>query len=291
LEKSKELVLFDFGQLRSETRDERELDAADDNAILAQIMGHAVDISDYVYSFQQSGKLVEGLSLIGVNEAANRKGNIRVKDMLFEDRPHSWLAYVTAIDTSTKKIHYGAFEQPKRTKSGKIDTFAFTKAVHKAQRNAIRQHLPADLAREIINLYRMQKGPDSRDAATREIPPLSHDEEEPDTDDEAEPPKHKITNAQKSAFAQANRLKKALLRVGITQDDLWSSIKKRFNVESRNDITEAEWTLLAAELNAAENDRAIFTEFVKKVKSAFADDDLPSKLKAEFKEDISEILK
>jgi len=273
LEKATELVLFDVGQLRSETRAERELDAADDNAILAQIMGHAVDISDYVYSFQQSGKLVEGLSLIGVNEAANRKGSIKVKDMLFEDRPHSWLAFVTAIDTSTKKIHYGVFEQPKRTKSGKIDAFAFTKAVHKAQRNAIRQHLPTDLAREIINLYRMQKG----------LPPLSHGEAEPDTDDEAEPPKHKITNAQKSAFAQANRLKKALLRVGITQDDLWSSIKKRFNVESRNDITAAEWTLLAAELNAAENDRAIFTEFVKKVKSAFADDDLPSKLKAEFK--------
>jgi hypothetical protein len=138
----------------------------------------------------------------------------------------------------------------------------------------------------------MQKGPDSsegipfrdssergRDAAKREIPLLSHDEEEPETDDKDETPKHKITNAQKSAFAQANRLKKALLRVGITQDDLWSSIKKRFNVESRNDITEAEWTLLAAELNAAESDRAIFTEFVKKVKSKFVDDDFPSKLR------------
>ena len=282
MKKSKELALFDFGQIsQSEVRkspgkfDERDLDDADDNAILAQIMGHAVDISDYVYSFQQGGKLVEGLSLIGVNEAANRKGNIRVKDMLFEDRPHSWLAYVAAIDTSTKKIHYGVFEQPKRTKSGKIDSFAFTKSVHKAQRNAIRQHLPANLVREIINLYRTQK----------EIPPLSRDEEEPETDnDEDEPPKHKITNAQKSAFAQANCLKKALLRVGITQDDLWNRIKKRFNVESRNDITEAEWTLLAAELNAAESDRAIFTDFVKKIKSEFADDDFPSKLKTEIEE-------
>ena len=235
-------------------------------------MGHAVDISDYVYSFQQGGKLVEGLSLIGVNEAANRKGSIRVKDMLFDDRPHSWLAYVTAIDTSTNKVHYGAFEQPKRTKSGKIDTFAFTKAVHKAQRNAIRQHLPAHLVREIINLYRRQKG----------ISQLSQDE-----NDEDEPPKHKITNAQKSAFAQANRLKKALLQVGITQDDLWNSIKKRFNVESRNDITEAECTLLAAELNAAESNRAIFNEFVKKIKQAFADDDFLLKLKSEVENEQS----
>jgi len=277
LEKPKELVSFEINKmLKSDTRNslrafaESDLDAADDTAILAQIMGHAVDISDYVYSFQQSGKLVEGLSLIGVNEAANRKGSIKVKNMLFEDRPHSWLAFATAIDTSTKEIHYGAFEQPKRTKSGKTDIFAFTKAVHKAQRNAIRQHLSEELVREIINLYRMQK----------EILPLPR-EEEAKTDDEDKPPKHKITNAQKSAFAQANRLKKALLRLGITQDDLWDSIKKRFNVESRNDITESEWTLLAAELNAMESDRAIFTDFAKKIKSAFAEDDFSSKLKAE----------
>ena len=67
--------------------------------------------------------------------------------------------------------------------------------------------------------------------------------------------------------------------MGITQDDLWHSIKKRFKVESRNDITEAEWTLLAAELNAAESNRAIFNEFVKKIKQAFADDDFLLQLK------------
>jgi hypothetical protein len=270
LAKANEIILSDGQILPSEEHkslrkfDERDLDAADDDAILAQIMGHVVDISDYVYSFQQGGKLVEGLSLIGVNEAANRKGSIRVKEMLFDDRLHSWLAYVTAIDTSTNKIHYGAFEQPKRARSGKLDAFAFTKAVHKAQRNAIRQHLPAHLVREIINLYRRQKG----------MSQLL-----PDENDEDEPPKHKITNAQKAAFAQANRLKTALLRVGITQDDLWNSIKKRFEVESRNDITEAEWTLLAAELNAAESNRAIFTDFVKKIKQTFADDDFLVQLK------------
>jgi hypothetical protein len=272
LKKSKELIPFDFGRtLQLEMRDEQNLDVVDDNAILGQIMGHAVDISDYVYSFQQGGKLVEGLSIIGVNEAANRKGSIKIRDILLDDRPHSWLAFVTATDTSTKEIHYGVFEQPKRTGSGKIDTFAFTKAVHKAQRNAIRQHLSEDLVREIINLYRKQK----------EMPLLSSDEEKTKTDDENKSSKHKITNAQKSAFAQANRLKKALLRVGITQDDLWDSIKKRFNVESRNDITEAEWTLLAAELNAAESDRGIFTEFVKQIKNEFEEDDFLLKLRAE----------
>jgi len=241
------------------------MDTADDAAILAEIMGKSVDVSDYIYSYEQGGKTVEGLSIIGVNEAANRMGNIKVEGMLFDERPHSWLAFAKTINTSTKKIHYGAFEQPKRFRGGKIDPFAFTKAVHKAQRNSIREHLPPWLVREIINAYRTQ----------RMLEPLPPDKKD---DEETEPKKHKITNAQKSAFAQANRLNKRLLRAGITQDDFWAAIKKRFKVESRNDITESEWILLAAELSAADKDRNIFAEFVKEIKKDYKDDHFSPKL-------------
>lgn len=242
-----------------------DTDTADDEAILAEIMGKSVDVSDYVYSFEQGGKTVEGLSIIGVNEAANRVGNIKVESMLLNERPHSWLAFITTVNKSTKQVHYGAFEQPKRLRSGKSDPFAFTKAVHKAQRNAIKGHLPPWLVDEIINAYRIQRGMES----------LSPDKEE---DEETESKKHKITNAQKSAFAQANRLNKRMLRAGITPDDFWATIKKRFKVESRNDITEAEWTLLAAELSAADKEKAIFTEFVKQVRKDYSEDDFSAKL-------------
>ncbi len=250
--KLKPLLLFDT-------------DTADDEAILAEIMGKSVDISDYVYSFEQGGKTVEGLSIIGVNEAANRMGNIKVENILFDERPHSWLAFAKTVNTSTKQVYYGAFEQPKRLRSGKIDPFAFTKAIHKAQRNAIRGHLPPWLVKEMTNAYRIQKG----------MEPLPPDKED---DEETEPKQHKITNAQKSAFAQANRLNKRLLKAGITQDDFWAAIKKRFKVESRNDITEATWTLLAAELSAADKDRNLFSEFVKQIKKDYVDDDFSSKL-------------
>jgi len=245
-----------------------DTDTADDEAILAEIMGKSVDVSDYVYSFEQGGKAVEGLSIIGVNEAANRIGNIKVESMLVDERPHSWLALVKAINTSTKKVCYGAFEQPKRFRGSKNDPFAFTKAVHKAQRNAIRGHLPPWLVNEMINAYRRQRG----------MEPLPPDKEDDEDEEETETKKHKITTAQKSAFAQANRLNKRMLRAGITQEDFWATIKKRFKVESRNDITEAEWTLLAAELSAADKDRAIFTEFVKRVRSEYSDDDFSTKL-------------
>ena len=242
-----------------------DTDTADDEAILAEIMGQSVDVSDYVYSFEQGGKMVEGLNLIGVNEAANRMGNIKVENMLFDERSHSWLAFVKTIGKSTKQVCYGAFEQPKRLRGSKNDPFAFTKAVHKAQRNAIRGHLPPWLVNELINAYRIQRG----------IVPLPPDKED---DEETEPKKHKISNAQKSAFAQVNRLNKRLLRVGITQDDFWAIIKKRFKVESRNDITEAEWTLLAAELSAADKDRAIFSELVEQIRREYSDDDFSAKL-------------
>ncbi len=266
---SKEKLLF---------ADDNDTDSADDKAILAQLMGQHINIADYVYSFRRGGQAVEGLSLIGINEAANRKGSIKVEEALFEERPHSWLAFVKAIDTSTREIHYGVFEQPKRTPSGKMDVFAFTKAIHKAQRNAIRQHLSPELLREIINLYRKEMG--------REPVVDDNEETEPSDAEKNESPKHTITNAQKSAFAQANRLNNALLRAGITQNDLWNSIKQRFNVESRNDITEAEWTILAAELQAAEGSRPIFTHLVQRIQQAFADDEFPAKLKVEMDENV-----
>ena len=51
------------------------LDQVDDQAIVEMMTGQA--IQDYVYSFKQGGKTVEGLTLAGINEAANRRGGIQ----------------------------------------------------------------------------------------------------------------------------------------------------------------------------------------------------------------------
>ena len=37
---------------------------------------------------------------------------------------------------------------------------------------------------------------------------------------------------------------------GITKSDFWSYVKRRYAVESRNDMTEMQWTQLSAELQA-----------------------------------------
>lgn len=127
----------------------------DDAAIIEIMTGQA--IQEYVYSFKQGGQNVEGLTLAGINEAANRRGGIQVEDIQFQETENSWIAIVKAVDTVTASSRCGAFEQTK-TIGGKEDPFAFTKAIHKAQRNAIKQLLPVTVIREVLNFYLKNKG-------------------------------------------------------------------------------------------------------------------------------------
>jgi len=74
------------------------------------------------------------------NEGFFHKGRIITEDIQFVEKDNSWIAIAKAMDISTGLSRYGIFEQPKR-RSGREDSFAFTKAVHKARRTAIKQLL------------------------------------------------------------------------------------------------------------------------------------------------------
>lgn len=223
------------------------VDQVDDQAIVELMTGQA--IQDYVYSFNRGGRVVEGLTLAGINEAANRRGGIQVEEMEYEELENSWIATVKAVDTATGSSRWGAYEQPKMT-SGRPDPFAFTKAVHKAQRNAIKQLLPVPVIREVLNFYLQRK---VQGGNTQQQP-------------KSQPSADNITNAQKAAFAIANKLTEQLDKNGISKADLWNYMKRKCNVESRNDITEQQWTTLSAELKAAETAPNLFEELCKRIK-------------------------
>merc|ERR1711964_347964 len=87
------------------------LEQVDDQAIVQMMTGQA--IKDYVYSFKQGGGVVEGLTLAGINEAANRRGGIEVDSIEYTEREQSWLAIAKATDSITGSSRYGACEQPK----------------------------------------------------------------------------------------------------------------------------------------------------------------------------------
>ena len=236
------------------------VDQVDDQAIIELMTGQT--IQDYVYSFKQGGRTVEGLTLAGINEAANRRGGIQVEEIKYEELEHSWTATVKAVDTITGSSRWGACEQPKMA-GGRSDPFAFTKAVHKAQRNAIKQLIPVPVIREVLNFYLNRKT--SGGNATQQ-PQLQQGG-------------GNIATAQKAAFAIANNLEAPLEGKGIGKADLWNYIKRKYGVESRNDMSEMQWTQLSAELKAAETSPQLLDELCQRIKqltSAAQESEVPA---------------
>lgn len=222
------------------------IEQRDDQAIVEMMTGQA--IQDYVYSFRKGSQVVEGLTLAGINEAANRRGGIQVEEVEYEERDNSWIVIAKATDTITGSSRYGAFEQSKKV-GNRPDPFAFTKAVHKAQRNAIKQLLPVPVIKEVLNYYLHRQNRTSSQ----------------ETSSPKKKKNDKISNAQKAAFATAHKLRDQLEKSGISQKSFWTYVKRRYAVESRNDMTEMQWTQLAAELNASERDEKIFNQLVERV--------------------------
>ena len=228
------------------------VDQVDDRAIVEMMTGQT--IQDYVYSFKQGNKVVEGLTLAGINEAANRRGGIQVNEINYEETEHSWIATAEAIDTITGNSRYGAFEQPKRMGS-RPDPFAFTKAIHKAQRNAIKQLIPVPVIREVLSFY------------------LNRPVQNEGTEHPTQPNLRNgtISNAQKAAFAIANKLAAPLQKQGIDKTALWDYIKRKYEVDSRNDMSELQWTELSAELKAAETHQKLFEALTQRIKEIDVD--------------------
>lgn len=222
------------------------VDQVDDQAIVELMTGQT--IQDYVYSFKVGGRLIEGLTLAGINEAANRRGGIQVEEMEYEERENSWIATVKAVDTITGNSRWGAYEQPKMN-GNRPDPYAFTKAIHKAQRNAIKQLLPVPVIRDVLNFY-LKRKVEGNNPKQQQIPQTGDN----------------ISNAQKAAFAIANQLSEPLQKQDISKEDLWNYIKRKYSVESRNDMSEQQWTQLSAELKAAETTEKMFEELCTRIK-------------------------
>ena len=218
------------------------IESKDDAAIIAEITSGGVALAkDYVYSFKQSGKTVSGLTIAGINEASNRRGGIEVTELTHQDRGASWLATAKAVDTVTGSERWGAYQQSKKLPNGKTDPYAFTKAVHKAQRNAIKQLLPVSIIKQVLNFYLHGIKPDAR------IPI------EPPPKDDAQ---------MKRCFAIAKNLESNLADNNISQRNLWNWVRIRYQVDSRTEMTASQWSELAAELDAAERTPVKLNELI-----------------------------
>jgi len=141
-----------------ETEDFVALDRMDEEQIIRELSGELV--TEYVYSFKQGGRTIIGLSYAGVKACIHKMGNIEVDGLVIQDGEESYRAYCYALDKLRNIKVWGAFEQPKNLPNGKLDPFAYTKAVSKAQRNAMRALLPEPIIKALVREYleRQKKG-------------------------------------------------------------------------------------------------------------------------------------
>jgi hypothetical protein len=130
----------------------------DEDQILSQMRGEV--LSTYVYSFTQGNRTITSLSYAGVKEAIRRRGNIAFhpcscchRDIHVEETPEEVRASVTVWDLQNNVRFLGA------SSARKNQPFAFTLAVNKAERNALRKLLPEKQIALIVEQFLRKDSP------------------------------------------------------------------------------------------------------------------------------------
>ena len=162
------------------------VDRHDEAMIVEELQRRALRVM--LYSFPMDGTDVTDLSYLGVNEAVrvmNDRGKWRITidrhslkvESVMEDVGYGpepcWTATVYAVNTNTDYGQFGSFTQPKRMRlkdKRKVqsrknrgeyvdendtiaDNFSRQKAINKAQRNALRVHIPETMRQTLIAQY------------------------------------------------------------------------------------------------------------------------------------------
>lgn len=156
------------------------MEARDEEQILAEIKGNI--ITEMFYSFRMDGREVTGISWVGTKEVARQYGGIDMNLVRVDDLGAAYVAVAKATDTRRGVSLLGSAMQSKTMAvkgEEQEDRFAYTKAVSKAQRNAIRAIIPEKYLLEMYQLFR--KG--CKPAARKSVDAEAHPVEEP-----AQPP-------------------------------------------------------------------------------------------------------
>ncbi len=174
----------------------RVMDRADEIQILDELQGRALEAM--VYSFSSGGTQITDLSYAGVREVVrtlnrDRYTAIRISGTVpptieetVEEGESFYRVMVYAEDVATGMGQWGTAVEPKhmKLKSGKTrwDKFALTKALNKAQRNAMKACIPLEFQQTIVAQFlgdeskvrRISAGPGAE--ALAELPaPLEDD--------------------------------------------------------------------------------------------------------------------
>jgi hypothetical protein len=139
------------------------MDAADDEQILAEVKGKgATVIEEWVYSFEQDGKEITGLSWTGTKNAAvwlARKGwgklNIKTVDYKQDPTDPEYMLFNAIAEDTQNGLSMPGFKRQwtkLKTRKGDIITnpFWYEQGASKAMRNAMQALMPADWIASMI---------------------------------------------------------------------------------------------------------------------------------------------
>lgn len=157
-----------------------EIERMDENQILASLAGDV--IQEYIYQFKDSrGRQIAGLSWAGTKEIAQHRGNIVIENIDIQDRDDYIRVVAKATDLDRNVSMFGGCHQPTKMKikqegGGYVsipDDFAFQKAIAKAQRNAIKNLIPATLITKLMKEYITKNQPRKAPAEKAPDPSLA----------------------------------------------------------------------------------------------------------------------
>lgn len=168
----------------------RVMDRADEALILEEIQGNT--LATMLYSFPQGGSVVTDLTVHGVTEIVrllNERGGAKIgiapDPPAISETEDGYRVMVRAIDLRTGVSRWGIAEQEKQMKSGQQmirDKFALTKALNKAERNALAKMIPEQFKQTVIAQFLgtpeavKTLKPVETGAAAKVEPPLKDDE-------------------------------------------------------------------------------------------------------------------
>ena len=142
------------------------MDKQDEKQVIAEMSGEIMEA--YVYSYTQGNKVVEGLSLAGINAVAIHMAEtghpIRVINQWITEDEKYIKAIVKVGRFSVKDdceevmldSTLGAKRQPRYYSSGIENPFAYELAITKAERNARKKLMPEKIIMEMMKEYKKQ---------------------------------------------------------------------------------------------------------------------------------------
>ena len=213
------------------------MDRLDDEAILAELEGRVMKA--LVYSFNQGGQTVTGLSKAGVDatvrEMAKQHEVIRELDCTFQDFGNDALftakagRYAVKFDSEQGKAvevlldtRIGTKRQSKKMPNGRDNPFWFEQGSMKALRNANMRLLREDLKQAIIARAMAEGG-------VREVRP--EEAAIPET------PRQQATGSRKPSDAQIRRLRAIQKAHQVSDEALHAYLQEIHKLASVNDIT------------------------------------------------------